>query len=262
MPNKLFRDRANTLVETALREARDAAAIDHDGFRGRIREIAVDRLIRPFLPSYCSLGTGKVIDHQGEQSAETDLLIYSPTILPPILYSGRDGLFPLEACLYALEIKSKVTAKEVRDTVTKFRRLRTLKYSSGEFSETNQPIAHEIHTIVPVLLGFTSDLSASGRSEIERYGEIDADWESNPAVRVLCVAGRGYWWYAEPFRRWVYQRATEEHDEVVNFLSGVVNTIPDAVQSRRHPRLGNYLITNHDIGIVGLEIDAPVSNDR
>ena len=58
-----------------------------------------------------------ITDSQGCQSDRTDLVIYNPNLLPPFLYetNGREGVFPVEASFYAIEVKSRVTADKMKD---------------------------------------------------------------------------------------------------------------------------------------------------
>ncbi len=102
MANPIFRQRAIDLVRGAIREAQSASLLDHSGLVGRVREIVVNNLVKPFLPSAFDVGTGKIADSKGFQSRETDLVIYSKAVLPPVLYSERDGVFPAEASFYAI----------------------------------------------------------------------------------------------------------------------------------------------------------------
>jgi hypothetical protein len=101
----------------------------------------------------------------------------------------------------------------------------------------------ETSPVIPGLFAFDSDLTENGESEIERYQRLDSCNPTDPLLRAICVVGRGYWYYDNRDNRWVFLHPSQEHDEVVGFLSGVMNTIPDALASRGRPRLGNYLMT-------------------
>lgn len=155
MTNELFRNHAITLIRTAVMQASSAAGINHAGLRGRVREITVENLLRPFLLGQFDIGTGKITDFEGNQSAETDIVIYSRNILPPIMYSERDGIFPIEACFYALEVKSKVTSEEIADSVQKAATLWQIKSLAPG------------NGIVPALFAFDTDLAVGGKSELE-----------------------------------------------------------------------------------------------
>ena len=243
MPNSIFRQRAINIVSAAVKESDSASLLDHSALRGRVREIVVDRLMQPFLPSAFEVGTGKIADSKGFRSRETDLVIYSKAVLPPVLYSGRDGVFPAEASFYAIEVKSTVTSQEVDDAIEKARELGKLTYTSGEYDDAGRSTPHPFLPIIPALFGFSSDLAEGGKSDLDRYLERDSGGGSSPSITVICIVGRGYWWFKAAERRWAFHPPTPEGDEVVDFVSGVINTLPNSLAARRRPRLGLYLMT-------------------
>lgn len=244
MANKIFRQHATDLIHAAVRKAQAAGDIDHPGMRGRLREIATDELFAPFLPADFRIGSGKVTDAQGLHSSESDLIIHNPRLLPPVLYtpSGRKGIFPVEACFYVVEVKSRATSSEVADAVAKAARMRQLSYRSGWYSESGIELRTTIPRVAPVLFSFGSDLSAGGKTELERYSEHDPEWKSDPLIVGFCVAGVGCWHFSGGERRWRFWKPTPDYDEVIAFIGGVANTLPGFLESRRSPRLGHYLI--------------------
>lgn len=157
------------------------------------------------------------------------------------MYSDRDGVFPVEACFYAIEVKSVLTAQEIDDTIRKMRTLQALRYQSGEYDDKGVAINHQLRSVVPTLFAFESDLSPNA-SDGARYLQRDAESHSNPALRVVCVVGRGYWRFDAANGKWLFHEPSSDSDEVIDFLSGIANTLPDALVSRRRPRLGNYLM--------------------
>ena len=53
----------------------------------------------------------------------------------------------------------------------------------------------------------------------------------------------------------IFYGPTAEHDEVIAFLSGVMNTIPDQIASGGHPRHGEYLIKTQILKKLGRDFD-------
>lgn len=237
--NELFRRRIISSIEHALREARDAASHDHPGIRGRIREIVVERLIKPLLPHAYAAGTGTIVDGAGGTSGETDIIVYDRDLLPPILYSDRDGVFPVESALFAIEVKSRLTAHELRDSLRKVGRIDRLSYSSGIHDERGMPQSHYFQKIQPLLFAFASDLEETGKSELDRYMEVDPSPDAS--IPNLCVVGRGFWWQ-ENSGHWCFQPASPDHDEVILALALIVNSLPVISSTRGQPRFGWYIL--------------------
>lgn len=128
MPNALIRDEFMSRVGAALTRANYFAQLDHSGLTGRAREIFVKDLLKPILPPYVELGSGKIADSEGNLSAEVDVVIYSTATLPPLLLEAEFGVYPAEACVYAIEVKSTLTAAQLEDAIKKHRDLRKLRY--------------------------------------------------------------------------------------------------------------------------------------
>jgi hypothetical protein len=241
MANAIFRNRLTNSIEAAIRESENASAVAHAGLQGRIREAAAQEIFRPMLPFGFEIGTGKICDSAGGQSPETDLIIHNRTILPPVMYGDRDGIFPVESCFYAIEVKTKLTAETLKDALDKGRRILELAYEIQVPSDR----AGQRAVIKPVLLAlfaFGSDLSSDGLNEIERYSKFDPQWKSSPILRVICVIGRGYWHYQSHLNGWVFHGPTDERDEVIDFVSGTMNSLVKKLAQRSGQQLGRYLM--------------------
>ena len=245
MANITYRNHVKNNIKTAIQNAQAASNVDHPGLVGSIREIALKHLFRPLLTDVADIGTGKIIDNTGTQSNQIDIIIYSTDINPPILYDGEKsdmGLFPAETCLYAIEVKSQASASELRKAIENAKSVRKMAFLAGYYDENSNPIHHRLIAIVPAFFAFGSDLKEGGKTELDRYLQLDSNGRTNPAIPVICVIGRGYWFFNERESSWYYWEPTPDHGEVISFLGGVLNTIPDQIASRGHPRFGNYLI--------------------
>jgi len=181
-------------------------------------------------------------------SAEVDVIIYSAATLPPLLLDAGFGVYPAEACIYAIEVKSTLTADQLRDAINKHRQLQQLRYLPSTVNQIYQPVGNPSPPVIPALFAFASDLVPEGKSELERYRELDPAADTRPAIPVLCVAGRGYWWYKpnEPAEKWINHLPTDDSEEVIDFLGGVANTIPDQIFLKGRPRFGHYIIRPRD----------------
>lgn len=240
MTNQIYRDRIINNVEYAVKEALNAMQVDHAGLKGRIRELALSQIFAPMLPAGFDIGTGKICDRLGEQSSETDLIIFNRAVLPPVMYSDREGMFPFEASYYSIEVKSKATASQIEDAVEKGRRLTELDYSTKDQEPRNFTPA------VLTFFSFASDLSGAGVSELERYSRYDPTWEYDPVLKAICIVGKGYWYHDWENSEWIFHPPTAEYDEVIDLVSGVVNTLIQNPYFNRPAQLGQYLMEVKD----------------
>jgi hypothetical protein len=242
MSNDLIRNEYKNTVRSALVSAKNAGCMGHAGLTGRAREIFVQQMLRPVLPPYVELGSGKIVDSRGHTSAETDVVVFSRQTLPPLLFESGFGVYPAEACVYAIEVKSKLTARELFSTIDKFRRLRALEYLPATLDYAYRSVAGPTPPVIPLLFAYDTDLA--DKEELERYRELDDEADTNPAVPVFCIVGRGYWWFhaREPAEKWIKHSPTNEHDEVIELIGGIANTIPDRIVAKGRPRFGEYFI--------------------
>lgn len=245
MANQFYRDRVRTLIARAMQDFRDIERIDHSGFKGRIRELAVSNIIKPLLYEHLAIGQGKVIDYIGGQSAQIDCVLYSTRNLPPVLYSENEGIFPVDSVLFAIEIKSILNSTRLREALENSASLWPLQYSTGLYSERNGRREPAIVPLRPVLFAFSSDLTRDGKSELERYCELDPHVPpASPTISMICVIGRGFWWYNYEPRpgKWIFHPPTEALDEVIDFMA-FLSLLARGIQlARPAPNLQPYLV--------------------
>ncbi|MHB0785345.1 DUF6602 domain-containing protein [Bradyrhizobium sp. 5.13L] len=123
MTHPQVQERFRNEVAAAVAKFKETAAMSHAGVKGKFREIFVSDLLSRILSSDFIAGSGVVVDAAGGTSQEADVIIFDKFHVPAVLYSERDGLFPIEGVYYYGEVKSRLTKQELRDSVQKFRSL-------------------------------------------------------------------------------------------------------------------------------------------
>lgn len=240
MANILFRQNLIIKIKGAIEEANNASNLDHNYLIGRVREIVISNLFSPLLSDNFSIGTGKITDYNGKNSSETDLVIYTKKLIPPLMFSTEFGYFPKESVLAVLEVKSKLTLEELRTTKLKFDKLDTLEMTSGDFNENHEGETTEnVYGVIKSLFAFSTDLTAS--TDIERLLKEYPDAKNESFINSICVVGKGYWTFNHREKKWLKVEATEDHEEVIRFLSSLINSLNDSLRSRGNPRIGSYL---------------------
>lgn len=241
--NTIYRSLFVSRVAAAIGAAKEVATLTHTGVKGTIREILVRDLFRPLLPSDFGVGTGQIATAKNELSPQQDVVIYDRRILPPILFEKTVGIFPVESILATIEVKTKLTATELRTAYDSAKTIHSYSYLSGERNtESGQPIFHPIRKAISAIFALDSDLTIGGKTELERYKELHTTGDT--PIRVICVSGRGYWFYAS---EWNYIPPDEEHQEILSFIAGLLETFTGVGLTRRHPGLVSYLMDNPPI---------------
>ncbi len=226
---KVLLNNINTLVESANL----GSSIEHDGLKGKVKEEHLSDFFLKYLPRKWNIGNGKIADGNGSLSAETDLIIYNEDSLPKAMLSSNVGVFPIESCRYAFEVKSTINATEIKSTIKKFNLLKKFD-SKGQ----KRPIR--------VLFAYASDMTKE--NEIERIKKYDSEFHTHPAIDVLLVIGKGYWSHTK--RNYAFQESRqlakssfyyesisqENNFEIAMLLSAMLNTL-----SPELPPFSNYL---------------------
>jgi hypothetical protein len=222
-------------VVSAFNDAQALGGISHDGLKGHLREIVIRDLLRPLMPADTGLGTGEIIAANGRTSKQQDVVIFDRAILPPILMESA-GIFPVESALYAMEVKSRLDRAGLEQAHHSATDLSTFQYTAGTYDEHDRPVDHSVQKVRYALVAFGTEIANVPATYDEIRGSDD------PACGVICVVGSGYWYFDSRLNSWVTWNVTFGFEETVAFLSGVMNTIPAVRESRRNPRLGNYLL--------------------
>jgi hypothetical protein len=243
-------------IKSAAEKAKSVSAINHHPLEGKIREILIQELLQPILPLDVSIGSGKVADSEGNLSNEMDIILYSKNILPPVLFDEKTGIFPIEACLYLIQVKTVLTAKELKKAIENAKSLERLKpiqtnYYYGNAKKENVPTPLPVY----LLFAFDSDLK-NDKTEFERYLECDNEGTVKPTIKVFCVMGKGYW-YLDNDKKWYKFDATENYDEVISLLGGVTNTLPIIMAMKGRPPFGKYLIAHLGRVVEKVEVARP-----
>lgn len=246
MCDTIFRKTVIAKCKAALQRAKALDNDGHAGLRGTLREILTSDLLSPVLPPEASLGTGQLVSSNGAISPQVDVVIYARGIMPPSLFDDKTGYFPIEACLYAIEVKSRLTAKNLKTAVENARSMRNMFLVSTEHWKIDSSADNGVACVstatphpVRALFAFDSDLKGDAMGELTRYRKIDLQSETNPAIQVICIYGRGYWYSFK--NGWKYVEKSDEIDEIMSFLAGTTNTIPRLLAGKGRPSFGKYL---------------------
>ena len=250
MTTRYFSYIANKIAAAKARADVLALGVGHPGLMGEIREIAARDCVEPFLTQSYQCGSGKIINLFDNLSDQIDLLVYHRKVVPPILVNRDLGFFPIECVRYAFEVKSRLTAEEVRDANKKFASIG--KLTSFPQKQPDGTIKGGVRPTT-VLFAFGSDISGS---EIDRYMKHTA--AGHPPCTVLCVLGKGYWMYDFSSRMWNGGGAASgapQHAEFCGFITGFMNSLA-AEETSMKPFHPGFYVNFTDFVLEWKSIDA------
>lgn len=259
--DNLYREFFRAKVISAIAHAKAVANLRHQGVKGQVLEILIGQLFVPLLPSDVGVGSGHILcSYTGRQSRQIDIILYNKAILPPLLLDGNLGVFPIESVLYTIEVKTKLTARELQSAHKSAEELdKKFGYRPGQKDADGKIQNHQIKKLHSIVFALNSDLKGMTATEAERYKKIYDG--SLPWIRAICVAGKEYCF--DSGERWISYKSDSNgaYDEVLAFIGGVCNTYRDVAESRGTPLLGNYLVPDIQ-AIVGPISKPPTSSSE
>ncbi len=83
MENTLIKDFATSIVKGFYYKMVALKQLQHKSTNGELKELFLKDLLCEFLTSQFGVGTGVVIDSQGNTSKQIDIIVYDNRLLPP-----------------------------------------------------------------------------------------------------------------------------------------------------------------------------------
>ncbi len=110
--------------------------------RGRPREEAVREFLRQKLPGRYGVGHGVVIDSEGGQSLQCDVVIYDAARAPRLSDERAMPFWPFEFVYAIAEVKSKLTRAEFKKAVANIAAFKRLKRPQNNLAGSDGVYSH------------------------------------------------------------------------------------------------------------------------
>jgi hypothetical protein len=183
---------AESIIHFALARSKAASELAHPGLRGRAREIFARDLLTPFLSPNVGACTGIVVDSGGGSSRQIDIIIYDKTLIPSLMFTGEEGIVPIESVLATVEVKSALTRDEIKKSI---QNAHSVKYLDAHFAEVMAEIPQKSSPVCCVF-SFSSDTKPD--KELIRLEEVvsEVNQEVDKKIHVplsgVCVANTSF----------------------------------------------------------------------
>jgi hypothetical protein len=122
-------------LQTSLQESRVKFVQSAD--RGEGNAAAFRQFLHAHLPPKYRIGQGEVIDYRGNRSSQTDVLVADEE--QPFQVDESPQLFIIEGVAAAAEVKTTLTAEELRDSLRKAERFKVLDAVLGKATMLASP---------------------------------------------------------------------------------------------------------------------------
>jgi hypothetical protein len=220
-----------------LERVKGLSSLNHKLTKGELKELFVSAILRRFLPIQFDIGTGIIVNHRGDQSRQTDVVIYDNRVMPPFIKEQAIGVYPAESVIAVLEVKSLLRKKELLSAETSAVQLYDTVYNPAGFYRGYSP---EPYKPLCGIIGF----QGNGCKELSDQ-EAGAAWLSEHISHLflICVADR-YGWakVGSPTPTWGFKKADETHEEVKRFIAILL----DNIRTRSEARYQQLARTHYD----------------
>jgi len=144
------------------------AAYSNPSLHGGDSEAAWRELLEVLLPKRYAVGVGTVVDSQGQESHQIDLIIHDRQYTPLLLDNEDRRLVPAESVYAVIEVKQKLDARSLKYAAEKVASVRRLERTSAPIPNLGRVSAP---TPPKPILGGIVTLAAGWRSPTSRAPE-------------------------------------------------------------------------------------------
>lgn len=226
----LIKQYSTGLVKGFTEKVKSIDTLSHPLGKGELRELFISELLNNWLTNQFSIASGFIVDIAGNQSSQTDLIIYDNTLLPPFIKQLNLGVFPIECVLATIEVKSFLDKTELLNSEKNAKKLNEEVQFHKEFG-------------TPFVLQTIIGLKGEPISEINNGNK---EWlEKNIRnLRAICHVSQYCWLrYPPPSNRWVFSNDNLSlNEETKRFFAWMLDTIRNK-SKKRHQILANKNIS-------------------
>lgn len=189
-----FVDKFGTALAYFSLKVRETSNIKHTGAKGTERELNLATFIEDLLPDLYSAAKGEVVDLKGRKSPQLDVVIFDHMKNFP-LYSGDTIVLPAEALLASVEVKSTLTAAEIKTSQIAARELKSLEPMKRPLgSPTTQGTTAELraYRFLHCLFAYDTDIKPAkwAKTELARLNK-HASTAPDGGIDLVYVLNRG-----------------------------------------------------------------------
>lgn len=92
-------------------------SLSHAGLKGDANEETVKKFLRQYLPKVLDITTGMLVDSDGNQSRQLDIIICDSSKTPIFFQSGETRVIPIECAYAVIEVKAFLDKTELEKSL-------------------------------------------------------------------------------------------------------------------------------------------------
>lgn len=207
MNRTLIQKHSTTIVRNLADLVHSISDLSHPLTKGELRELFVSNVLSLFLTQQFSVGTGVVVNSKGEESNQTDIIVYDNRILPPFINQQNIGVYPAESVIATIEVKSEFKGKDIKESEKKAANL------CNCFSRKEKPLC--------AVFGLTGD-------PLKRMSDAikGKRWIKDHVKHIFAICHMGhYCWMNVTSKGWRVALHDDNYEEVKRFMAVLIDNI-------------------------------------
>lgn len=213
----LIQSYASAQIAGVLGKINASAKIGHRLTKGELRELFLSDLLRPFLTYEFGLGSGIIVNQDGKESRQTDIIVYDKSIIPPFIKESHIGVYPAESVIATIEVKSNLRKGSIIETEKALKHLYEVVYNPSD------SIYQDYQKLRPtcIMVGFYGH----GMPEL-RVQNSGQQWldENVNILSLLCLFGK-FSWIKLQGKGWTKSQRFEHNEETKRFIALFVDNL-------------------------------------
>lgn len=224
------------LLAGFVSQAESIAELEHKLTKGQIREVFLQNLLKHFLPDNLGVGKGIIINNQGHQSKETDIVIYDSRILPPFLVAKDPNIFPVEAIVAIVEVKSLLTKLELCKAEKAARHLFGVVFKENDWlNKSKVPMYKPLYAVFGL-----------GGSKIRGLSNENNEWitKNIKQLNLICSVGKFSWVRIKEGENlvWRYGSADGNYKEIRRFIAILIDNTLGPFQTQPGYKASEFIM--------------------
>ncbi|MES5956110.1 hypothetical protein QCI42_22530 [Bacillus fungorum] len=165
-----------SVAKKLLADFEASKVFKHNGLKGNVREHALSTFLEKHFPEKLKIGSGIVVNSDGIQSRQQDIIIYDAFNAPLLLNEEETKIIPVESVYGTIEVKSTLSKRELATCINNIKSIKAL-------SKHPHPIPH----------GFVFAYQADSDIETvcKNVIELNKDIEWNLRINTVCILDQG-----------------------------------------------------------------------
>jgi len=190
--------------------------------KGTLVESFNEKILSSFLTSQFGIGKGAIINHLGEQSGETDIVIYDKRLLPPFIKQERSAVYPIESVIATIEVKCSLNMKKLKKAEASAKLLQETVFNRKQSLLKNAKYSGMCQPPLCAVLAFRI---------IKKFSELSSPKEGKLWIEknikhlfAICIANN-FSWLDVGTKGWSIIKRDDTNEETKRFIAVLLDNV-------------------------------------